>query len=561
MAGVLPFLRRIAAPPGDATDRELLSRFVLRQDEAAFTALLRRHGPLVLGVCQRVLHNPHDAEDAFQATFLVLARKAHCVAKQDSLASWLHGVASRTALRARAGIARRREKERQVAAMTAEDATPGAVWADLWPVLDEEVHRLPEKYRVPFVLCYLQGKTNEEAARLLGCPKGTILSRLATARAKLRSRLTRRGIAVSAGLLAAALSEGVASAVLPPLLVGPTAKAALAVVSGQAATGLVSTEVLALMRGSLRAMLLSKLKVVTAVLLAVSALGTGGVLFAHRSDGSEPPAKREPSRPETQKDEEAIRGTWAVANLEQVNHEPTKDEQAAFQAGALKVVITADRIIYPDKSEATYQLDPGQTPKRIDLTVASDRKTVTVPGIYSLQGDRLKLCYGREGDRKPPASFDVTKAEPGTFPTCWTLRRDDPPPAKAGPREDAAAKELKAMAGDWDVVGLESGGRKASAEQMKGMRWSFRGSTMQPIDPRDESGEKAEVKLDPSRSPKHIDLVVVEGPRKGKTVHGIYKWEDGKLTICLQEGEGRPKDFTAAQGSNQGVIILEKVKW
>jgi RNA polymerase sigma factor (sigma-70 family) len=251
MASVIRYLRRVAAPPGD-TDGELLRRFAQERDEAAFTALLRRHGPLVFGVCQRILQNQHDAEDAFQATFLVFARKARWVAKPESLADWLFGVAYRTSCKARAGMARRRAKERQAAVRTpAADSTSGVVWGELRPVLDDEVSRLPEKYRVPFVLCYLDGRTNEEAARLIGCPKGTVLSRLATARERLRSRLTRRGITLSAGLLAVALSEGVASAVLPPLLAGSTAKSA--------AAGLASAAVVSLAEGVLRAMRLTKL--------------------------------------------------------------------------------------------------------------------------------------------------------------------------------------------------------------------------------------------------------------------------------------------------------------
>jgi RNA polymerase sigma factor (sigma-70 family) len=423
-AFVLPFLRRLAAPAGE-TDADLLCRFLGQRDEAAFTALVLRHGPMVYGVCQRVLRNAHDAEDAFQATFLVLARGARSLAKRDSLASWLHGVAYRTALKARAGLAKRREKERQVLAVPEEELTPAVVWTDLRPVLDEEVQRLPEKYRVPFILCYLEGKTNEEAARLVNCPKGTVLSRLATARQRLRTRLARRGIALSAGLLAAALSEGAASAVMPPLLIAPTVKAA--------AGGLVSANVLALAKGTVRAMLLSKLKVVTALLLAVASVGAGGLLLTHRTEGAEKPETPAEVKEPAQKDADAIQGTWKVVNLEQVGHEPTDDERAAFRDGALKFVITADKIVYPDKSEATYKLDPATTPKRFEFTVSTGKKDVLALGIYSLDGDELKLCYGREGDRDPPTSFDVKKARAGTFPSCWTLRREKA--AAGGPKQ------------------------------------------------------------------------------------------------------------------------------
>src|SRR5262249_51915394 len=158
-------LRRVARAPShsDLSDGELLQRFARQREEGAFTALLQRHGPMVLGVCQSVLHDAHDAEDAFQATFLVLVRQPGAIGKPASVASWLHGVAYRIALRARAACARRRFQERQVVPMPARELQDEVVWRDLRPVLHEEVERLPERYRMPFVLCYLEGKTNEEA--------------------------------------------------------------------------------------------------------------------------------------------------------------------------------------------------------------------------------------------------------------------------------------------------------------------------------------------------------------------------------------------------------------
>jgi RNA polymerase sigma factor (sigma-70 family) len=422
------FLRRVAQPTGDSTDADLLHRFASRHDEGAFTALVQRHGPMVMGVCRRLLGH-HDAEDAFQATFLVLATKARSVGRPELLANWLYGVACRTALRAKSRNAQRRRKEGQAVTLAAEDRTADVVWADLRPVLDEEVSRLPDRFRVPFVLCYLQGRTNEEAAQALGCPKGTILSRLATARERLRTRLNRRGVTLSAGLLAAALCVGRTSAAVPAALVGSTVQAALGVAAGQAA-GLVSAEAAALMKATLRAMLMSKLKVAALAALALTALG--GVLLTHRSDGGEPvnkvPPAEAPAKAKPPKDEEAIRGTWRLVRLDQVGHEPTKDEQAAWDAGAFKAVITADKIVLPGGAEATYKLDPLATPKRIDLTLKNDTETVTVPGIYSLDGDELKLCIGRKGDAKPPAGFDVKKAGEGEFPTSWTFKRDKPAP-------------------------------------------------------------------------------------------------------------------------------------
>jgi RNA polymerase sigma-70 factor (ECF subfamily) len=278
-ASVLRFLRGIAVPhgTGDATDGQLLHRFASRQDEAAFTALLRRHGPMVLGVCRRVLPNPDDAEDAFQATFLVLALKAGSVADSGLLGNWLHGVACRTALKARADAARRRVKERVAEFRVATDTTTEAVWADLRPVLDEEVNRLPGKYRLPFVLCYLEGRTNAEAAGLLGCPEGTVASRLAWARQRLRSRLARRGLAPCAGLLAAGLPPQAVPAPVPPELVGSTMRAATLVAAGKTAGAAVPAKVVALAEGVLHTMLMSRVQAVAVVLLALALVGVARV--------------------------------------------------------------------------------------------------------------------------------------------------------------------------------------------------------------------------------------------------------------------------------------------
>ncbi len=177
---VLHQLRRVVARErtDELSDAQLLDDFVQRRDEAAFELLVWRHAGLVLGTCRRLLRDRHEAEDAFQATFLVLIRKAATISRRDSLGSWLHRVAVRIAQRARAQAARR-----MTAALPEEVPAPepkdDLLWRDLRPVLDEEVSRLPEKYRRPFVLCYLEGNTNEQAARQLGCPRGTILSRLA----------------------------------------------------------------------------------------------------------------------------------------------------------------------------------------------------------------------------------------------------------------------------------------------------------------------------------------------------------------------------------------------
>jgi RNA polymerase sigma factor (sigma-70 family) len=314
MSGVLRHIRQLAgaADPPEPSDAELLERFTSRQDGAAFTALVRRHGPMVHGVCRRILRNHADADDAFQATFLILVRKAGAIARPGALGCWLHEVALRTALRARASAARRRQHERQVPEMPPTDFLAAVAWRDLQPVLDEEVRRLPARYREPFVLCYLQGRTYEQTAAQLGCLPGTVSRRLAQARELLRQRLTRRGLSLPAGVLAAALAEKSAAAALAGPLVTTTVQAALASAAGNAAA--VSAPVAALVEGGLRAMTLTKVKTVLGVLLAVGLVCAGAGLLARENRTPQAPqAEPETARPAAGAKAPAAGGTVALS--------------------------------------------------------------------------------------------------------------------------------------------------------------------------------------------------------------------------------------------------------
>jgi RNA polymerase sigma factor (sigma-70 family) len=256
---------------GDAlTDSELLESFLSQREGAAFEALLRRHGPLVLGVCRRVLRNAQDAEDAFQATFLVLVRKAGSLQSRELLANWLYGVAYRTAMKARAMNARRRAKERQAGELPRSEPSTNGSQEELLAQLDYELSRLPDKYRVPVVLCELEGKSRKEVARLLGVPEGTLSWRLAQAKKLLGRRLSLYGTVAVAALLA----EGAASACLPPALRLSTVKAVLT-------AGTVPAQVLALTEGVMKAMLLTKLKITAcfAMLMLLGGAGTTGLTY------------------------------------------------------------------------------------------------------------------------------------------------------------------------------------------------------------------------------------------------------------------------------------------
>jgi RNA polymerase sigma factor (sigma-70 family) len=276
---VISHLRRLALlrECEKLADGQLLERFLARRDEEAFAALVRRHGPMVLAVCRRVLRSDHDAEDAFQATFLVLARKASSVKPRDMVGNWLHGVARRTALKARTATARRHRVERQAGSQNVGQGQAEDGVCDLRSFLDDELHRLPGKYGAPLVLCFLEGKTRKEAAYQLGWSEGTLSGRLARAKEMLAMRLARRGSPISAGALSLLL-EGDASASVPGPLAAATARAALFVSSGRLPAGATSTSILALTEEVLSSMFQTKLKLVTAVLLAVGTVVGAGVM-------------------------------------------------------------------------------------------------------------------------------------------------------------------------------------------------------------------------------------------------------------------------------------------
>jgi len=277
--GLLQHVRAALTERKPGSDAELLDRFIVHGDEKAFAALMQRHAPLVLGVCRRVLRHNQDAEDVFQATFLVLARRAGAIRRRTSLASWLYGVAYRLALKAQAAAARRSLHEKQLLPSPARDTAADVTWGELRQVLDEELARLPEKFRAPLLLCYFNGQTQDEASRLLGCKTRTFKARLARARNLLRGRLEQRGLTLSTALVGPLLGTDVpvASTVLCQSTVQAAKLFAVRGVQG----GAVSARVLALAEGGLRSMFVTRLFVATALLSAVAVvLGGTGVLVS-----------------------------------------------------------------------------------------------------------------------------------------------------------------------------------------------------------------------------------------------------------------------------------------
>jgi RNA polymerase sigma factor (sigma-70 family) len=274
----------------DAPDDTLLEQFIAQRDEAAFATLLRRHGPMVWGVCQRLAGGRQDAEDSFQATFLVLTRKAGSIGRRKLLANWLFGVARRAALNARAMRARRARHEQSYAEPPDTAGPPPRLWDDAGVVLDKELARLPEKYRLPLLLCGLEGMTHDEAGKHLGWPTGTVAGRLSRGRELLRGRLTRCGITAPAAALAAFLAPEAAPAAVPPELATASLRSAVALlVAGRQASALVSSAVAALAGGVLRKMLVSRMLTAAAILGAL-ATTLGGAAAAWQMTHAQEPA-------------------------------------------------------------------------------------------------------------------------------------------------------------------------------------------------------------------------------------------------------------------------------
>jgi RNA polymerase sigma factor (sigma-70 family) len=408
----LRHLRRVAdlQGPDRPTDAELLDRFAVARDQGAFELLVWRHGPMVLNLCRNLLRHEHDAEDAFQATFLTLVRKAGSIVKKEAVGSWLYKVAYRIALEANAHRAKRAERESTgVEALAARPAQDLAE-CDFQLALGEEVNRLPDKYRVPLVLHCFEGRTSQEVAQQLGCAEATVRTRLARARARLRTRLVRRGLALSTGILAAELSPSPLSGV-PAALVDLTVKAAVEFAAGNAvAAGVASGNATVLAERALRLMFLNKLKQMAAMVVLVGVFGSGAGLSLHQALAEKPAAqeKEKAPRPDTKEahqpkdDRLEIRGTWETWETETIT---ATGELPKTRQVKRTCVITNDKILHVGEDglldqEMTFKLDPTQRPKAIDLTY---RSTGTALGIYELEGDTLKIGYG--GYEQRPTEF------------------------------------------------------------------------------------------------------------------------------------------------------------
>ncbi len=355
------------------TEGQLLDRFVADRDEVAFGAIVARHGSMVLGVCRGVLVDPDDVEDAFQATFLILVRKARGLRDRDRLAPWLYGVARKVALRARADASRRRARERSVAGPDpGAAATSDSDLRELQAMVREEVDRLPGNDRMAVVLCYLDGLTHQEAADRLGWPVGTVKGRLARARDRLRARLTRRGVALPVGALASALAREAPAADLMAATVGAAARLAG---GGSLTAGIVSAHALILTEGVIRTMFTAHLKTGALALAATCALGVPGVLAWQGGEGSgEKPAPKVGKSPGGAGPEAASGKTVAIPAGDRAPVlRPLQFDEAAWVKIAIPAGATPGRAdMAQDASRALQVIDQLRARGELDSTQSYD---------------------------------------------------------------------------------------------------------------------------------------------------------------------------------------------
>jgi RNA polymerase sigma factor (sigma-70 family) len=344
---------------GGLTDRQLLERFLTRDGETAeraFAVLVERHGPMVWRVCRRTLRDDHDAQDAFQATFLVLVCKAGSlrVRAQGSLGGWLHAVACRVAACARSARARRQVHERRAAELATALSRGAGDSDELGRVLHEEIGRLPENYRAAVVLCDLEGLTQEQAAQRLGWPSGTVRSRLARGRSRLQDRLTRRGLAPSAGALAALLSAESATAGVPAVLVENTRRPASLVAIGQTAAGAVPA---ALADGVLRVMSMTRLKLILATILVIGAGASGTAVLALQQAGvPSAPAKAD----RTAGGAEAPKAAGTEKPPEAPAQEPREVLEHRLDEAQMRLSRAIDRVVWSDRMHGKGYVSKAQ---------------------------------------------------------------------------------------------------------------------------------------------------------------------------------------------------------
>jgi RNA polymerase sigma-70 factor (ECF subfamily) len=411
------------------SDAQLLDRFVKERQQAAFAAILFRHGPMVLGVCRRVLASEQDVEDAFQATFLVLARKSGSIRRGAQVGNWLYGVAYRAAVKARALNRLRANKEREAGRRPRPEG-PNEEVERLLPLLDEELNRLPDRYRLPIVLCHLEGRPIREVAQMLGWPQGTLASRLARGRSLLAKRLARRMGQAIGGVLATVLANAASAASVPAPWTSMVLTAApLYASGGTGASAMVSLRTASLAKGVMRVMLLTKLKLSAGILgllvagtigIAGAALGLGQAVGGEEGTGLPDKITRslatdeQPKAPPADKKEaetktlEKLKGTWKLVQMVRDGEDgPTTKDQMTIDGK--DITIKRER---GNPENAVFEIDPSSDPITMDIAGFDQdgKKLDALPGIIKIEKDKLTICQAGPGAGVArPKEFTSTK--------------------------------------------------------------------------------------------------------------------------------------------------------
>jgi len=555
------------------SEGQLLERFISRRDETAFEALVARHGPMVFGVCRRILRDPSDAEDAFQATFLVLVRQAHSIRGRDSLGGWLHRVAYRVAIRASAN--RRKPEHVELDSLSA----PETADRDLIALIHEELDRLPSKYRVPIILCDLENHTHEEAAQALQWPLGTVKGRLSRARNLLKDRLLRRGVGAPALAVGVALGRD-ARAIVSPVLLDSTVRAALNVAAGKVlVAGAASAVAVGLAQGVMRTMFWHTMKWTSAALVALSLVGGAGVGTFGQGPGGEgkgavvadEPKQVEPfqapqSDPEPKADEpqtwqarfeawkKALQGTWKMVDSFGGSLE---GEALPFRE---KVVITGEgqiQLAEPGEADLEYGIVAIASKKGYLSPNFGDKRNQKYPCVFSLHGNSLAIVYTLPGGQNPNPT-DLLPQQ-GRF-IVWLERERSKPATPEPPPVASPDADITKLQGGWILW--------RSTSHLEG--WQFDvGTVRNPLagemgsiffidgqnirDNQTGNGPApavARIESNNSRlKPKQIDIRAVDNtllPSRGIPVgKAIYVLEDNHFTICYDpvHPDRRPEQF------------------
>ncbi|HEY2157971.1 MAG TPA: sigma-70 family RNA polymerase sigma factor, partial [Isosphaeraceae bacterium] len=541
-------------------DGALLDRFLAGRDdaaEAAFASLVERHGPMVLRVCRATLGDEHDAHDAFQATFLILARKARSVRIRDTVGPWLHGVAWRVASRARAASYRRRRHERRAAEM-APRSFEEARRDDAEATLHEEVRRLPAGFREAVVLCDLEGLTTDQAAERLGTPVGTVRSRLYRGRDRLRGRLLRRGLAPAA--VGMVVASGTASAVMVPAAL---AEATVGLAVGWCWAGTVPIRLAWLVNGGRYAMGMKSVAAAGLSLCMVAGVGGYAAQRPGAMPGDGPPvavaAREESKRGES--DLDRLQGRWMVVKDEIVGGTvggttpgaPTP-QAITFRGEGIMITRRETEEIVP------FTIDASGRPKTIRLS----SPPASQPEIlaYELDGGRLRLTFDAADSRRVPSGLDAPTPERSL--RRYDLIRDPVSPTAVGRVPATPLPDFRAdrdrLQGRWAIVSARENGREADDPSILLSTITFRGDELR-IAIRGHGDAGYSFRIDPDSSPRAM-LLAPPDPKQDRPQWCLYAFEGHKLRLAFDmtmKRPGRPESFDEKDAEHP-ISVMELVR-